>query len=83
MMVRGDIPTLYKWIHLKLLERRGGALSKKEVIEIIRRNIRLPPKQLDKNIIEELVGYDLIIKLNHKRGYYITPDKCIVLDPFF
>lgn len=40
--------------------------------EVIRRNVRLPPNTYDYRIIKELVEYELIVKVNRKKGYYIT-----------
>lgn len=84
-MVRGDIPILYKFIHLKLIDKSVGRgyLLKREVVEVFRRTIRLPPKKFNREILQELEDFELIIKVNHKKGYHVHPIKLIVLDPFF
>lgn len=58
-------------------------MSAKSIIGIVRRNIRLPPKQLDYEILKELEEYELIERINKKVGYRVFQGKLITLDPFF
>ena len=66
------IPILYQWIHAKLLETKTTPMRTQRIREVIRRNVRLPPNTYDYRIIKELVEYELIVKVNRKKGYYIT-----------
>lgn len=77
------IPVIYLWIHYKLLAQKQNVMSAKCIVEIIRRTVRLPPKQLDRQILIELEKYNLIEKINKKSGYRINQDKLLVLEPFF
>lgn len=83
MFVLNKPPTLYLWIHYKLLEKNSNTMSSKCVVEVIRRNIRLPPKQLDHRILSELESYSLIYRINKKMGYRINQDRFLYIDPFF
>ena len=76
-------PLLYLWIHYKLQEQGLKIMRTKSIVEIIRRNVRLPPKQYNVNIIKELENYKLIEKVNRKVGYKISQKRYLSLDPFF
>ena len=65
------VPTIYLWIHKKLLEQRTISMRSKRIIEVVRRNVRLPPNHLDYKILDELEGFGLIVKINKKAGYKI------------
>ena len=76
-------PILYQWIHYKLVKQNQNIMSAKCIIVLIRRNIRLPPKQLDYSILNELEKFGIIYKINRKVGYIISQDEVLIIDPFF
>jgi len=78
-----EIPLLYLWIHYKLQEQNTKTMRCKSIIEVVRRNIRLPPKQYNFDILKELEKYKLIEKINRKAGYKINQERYLVIDPFF
>jgi len=58
-------------------------MKNKEIVSIIRRNIRLPNNFNTYSIVCEMNKYGLIERINKKMGYRISEVKHIVEEPFF
>jgi len=76
-------PLIYRYLHQKLVERDSQLMHSKRVIEVVRRTIRLPKsRSLDYKILRELEKFELIKKVNKKKGYVIKDERAFFYDPF-